>query len=201
MDSASCANSEDGLILLETVNGVGEAEFLRRPLRCGTDHDSIPDLMAGVYEITALDEAGCPAVLLVSVGAPPPIVVLLDSLDRPSCAGDLDGALSVTTEGGAGTGFDIQWTVDGLPAGQGPQLNGIGEGVYAVVVTDSAGCTGDIASIPLVAEGDVTLTVPADTALCAGLPLQLEAMADGATELGLLPEASPEWVLLRPWPN
>ena len=71
-----------------------------------------------------------------------------------------------------------------MPAGQGPQLNGIGEGVYAVVVTDSAGCYRDIASIPLVAEGDVTLTVPADTALCAGLPLQLEAMADGATELG-----------------
>ncbi|MGB1618965.1 MAG: T9SS type B sorting domain-containing protein, partial [Flavobacteriales bacterium] len=185
VDSASCANSEDGLILLETVNGVGEAEFtFVGPFGAVPTTDSIPDLMAGVYEITALDEAGCPAVLLVSVGAPPPIVVLLDSLDRPSCAGDLDGALSVTTEGGAGTGFDIQWTVDGLPAGQGPQLNGIGEGVYAVVVTDSAGCTGDIASIPLVAEGDVTLTVPADTALCAGLPLQLEAMAEGATELG-----------------
>lgn len=185
VDSASCANSEDGLILLETVNGVGEAEFtFVGPFGAVPTTDSIPDLMAGVYEITALDEAGCPAVLLVSVGAPPPIVVLLDSLDRPSCAGDLDGALSVTTEGGAGTGFDIQWTVDGLPAGQGPHLNGIGEGVYAVVVTDSAGCTGDIASIPLVAEGDVTLTVPADTALCAGLPLQLEAMADGATELG-----------------
>ena len=185
VDSATCFNSEDGLILLETLNGVGEAEFtFVGPFGAVPTTDSIPDLMAGVYEITALDEAGCPAVLLVSVGAPPPIVVLLDSLDRPSCAGDLDGALSVTTEGGAGTGFDIQWTVDALPAGQGPQLNGIGEGVYAVVVTDSAGCTGDIASIPLVAEGDVTLTVPADTSLCAGLPLQLEAMAEGATELG-----------------
>ena len=73
-----------------------------------------------------------------------------------------------TTEGGAGTGFDIQWTVDGLPAGQGPHLNGIGEGVYAVVVTDSAGAP-DIASIPLVAEGDVTLTV-LRTPPCAGLP-------------------------------
>ena len=93
VDSASCANSEDGLILLETVNGVGEAEFtFVGPFGAVPTTDSIPDLMAGVYEITALDEAGCPAVLLVSVGAPPPIVVLLDSLDRPSCAGDLDGA-------------------------------------------------------------------------------------------------------------
>ena len=59
VDSASCANSEDGLIL-ETVNGVGEAEFAVGQLArvpCGF----IPDLMAGVYEITALDEGGLPS--------------------------------------------------------------------------------------------------------------------------------------------
>lgn len=184
VDSATCANSEDGLILLETVNAVGEAEFtFVGPFGALPSTDSIPDLAAGVYEITALDEAGCPAVLLVSVGAPPPVVVLLDSLDRPSCAGDLDGSLSVTVSGGSGAGFDIAWTVDGTPAGTGQALTDIGEGNYAVMVTDGAGCTGDIASIPLVAEGDVMLTVPLDTALCAGQPLSLEAMAEGATDV------------------
>ena len=184
VDSATCANSEDGLILLETVNAVGAAEFtFVGPFGALPSTDSIPDLAAGVYEITALDEAGCPAVLLVSVGAPPPVVVLLDSLDRPSCAGDLDGSLSVTASGGSGAGFDIAWTVDGMPAGTGQALTGIGEGNYAVTVTDGEGCTGDIASIPLVAEGDVTLTVPLDTALCAGQSLSLEAMAEGATDV------------------
>ena len=184
VDSATCANSEDGLILLETVNAVGEAEFtFVGPFGALPATDSIPDLAAGVYEITALDEAGCPAVLLVSVGAPSPVVVLLDSLDRPSCAGDLDGSLLVTVSGGSGAGFDIAWTVDGSPAGTGQALTGIGEGNYAVTVTDGAGCTGDIASIPLVAEGDVTLTVPLDTALCAGQPLSLEALAEGATDV------------------
>ena len=184
VDSATCANSEDGLILLETVNAVGAAEFtFVGPFGALPSTDSIPDLAAGVYEITALDEAGCPAVLLVSVGAPPPVVVLLDSLDRPSCAGDLDGSLSVTASGGSGAGFDIAWTVDGMPAGTGQALTGIGEGNYAVTVTDGEGCTGDIASIPLVAEGNVTLTVPLDTALCAGQSLSLEAMAEGATDV------------------
>jgi len=185
VDSATCANSEDGLILLETVNAVGEVEFtFVGPFGATPSTDSIPDLASGVYEITAIDDAGCPAVLLVSVGAPPPLVVLLDSLDRPSCAGDLDGTLSVTVSGGSGTGFDIQWTVDGESAGEGALLTGIGEGQYAVVATDAAGCTGDIAFIPLVAEGDVTLTVPADTALCAGSSLTLEAFAEGATDTG-----------------
>lgn len=197
VDSATCANSEDGLILLETVNAVGAAEFtFVGPFGALPSTDSIPDLAAGVYEITALDEAGCPAVLLVSVGAPPPVVVLLDSLDRPSCAGDLDGSLSVTASGGSGAGFDIAWTVDGMPAGTGQALTGIGEGNYAVTVTDGEGCTGDIASIPLVAEGDVTLTVPLDTALCAGQSLSLEAMAEGATDVNwTLPDGTTDFGL------
>ena len=184
VDSATCANTDDGLILLETNNGVGDADFtFVGPFGALPSTDSIPDLSAGIYEVTAIDEAGCPAVLLVSVGAPPPVVVLLDSLDRPSCAGDQDGSLSVTVSGGSGSGYDVLWTAEGVFVGGGAILDGVGEGVYAVEVTDGAGCSGDIASIPLVAEGDVVLTVPNDTALCAGVPFLIEASAQGATDL------------------
>ena len=184
VDSATCANSEDGLILLETQGGTGDAEFtFVGPFGAVPAGDSIPDVGAGVYEITALDEAGCPAVLLVSVGAPPPLVIGLDTLDRPSCAGDLDGTVAVTVSGGTGTEYDIAWSEGGVPVGTGAVLDGIGEGQYAVTAEDEAGCTGSIASIPVVAEGDVTLTVPADTALCAGQALELTAVADGATDL------------------
>ncbi len=163
---------------------MGEPDFtFVGPFGALPSTDSIPDLSAGIYEVTAIDEAGCPAVLLVSVGAPPPVVVLLDSLNRPSCTGDFDGALSVSVSGGSGAGFGVQWTAEGVFVGEGAVLDGVGEGVYAVEVTDDAGCVGDIASIPLVAEGDVTLTVPPDTALCAGAPLTIEANAEGATEL------------------
>ncbi|MBK12138.1 MAG: hypothetical protein CL849_01245 [Crocinitomicaceae bacterium] len=184
VDSATCANTEDGLILLETNNGVGEADFtFVGPFGALPSTDSIPDLSSGIYEVTAIDEAGCPAVLFVSVGAPPPVVVLLDSLDRPSCAGDQDGALFVSVSGGSGAGYDIQWTTEGVLVGGGAVLDGVGEGIYAVEVTDGAGCSGDIASIPLVAEGDVVLTVPNDTALCAGIPFSMGASAQGATDL------------------
>lgn len=192
VDSATCSNSEDGLILLETQGGTGEAEFtFVGPFGAVPTGDSIPDVGAGVYEITALDEAGCPAVLLVSVGAPPPLVVGLDTLDRPSCAGDMDGSVSVTVTGGTGPSYDIAWNESGVPVGTGAVLDGIGEGQYAVIVEDEAGCTGSIASIPIVAEGDVTLTVPADTALCAGESLELTAVADGATDLSwFLPDGT-----------
>ena len=54
VDSATCANSEDGLILLETQGGTGDAEFtFVGPFGAVPVGDSIADVGAGVYEITA----------------------------------------------------------------------------------------------------------------------------------------------------
>jgi len=119
---------------------------------------------------------------LVSVEAPPPVIVLLDSLVRPSCAGDEDGYLAVTVEGGVGGPYEVNWSLDAAPWSSGPIQASIGEGVYAVEALDGQGCLGSIESIPLLAQGDVVLSVPSDTALCAGTPLQLQAQATGATE-------------------
>ena len=185
VDSASCANAEDGQIVLTTENGTGNVDFtFSGPFGATATGDTIEGVAAGVYEVTALDAAGCPAVLLVEVGAPPPIQVLLDSLVRPSCSGDSNGLLSVSAAGGTGSPaeFVFTWSSSGAVVGMGSTLPDLGEGEYAVEVTDASGCTGTIASIPLVAEGDVALVVPPDTALCAGAPLVLEAEATGANE-------------------
>lgn len=209
---AGCSESEDGSIALTTQNGVGDIEFtFVGPFGAMAVGDTIGGVGAGIYEVTALDEAGCPSVLLVEVGAPPPVIVVLDSLDRPSCAGDADGLLAVSVSGGAGSGFEVNWTLDGAPFASGGTIEGLEEGQYAVEAVDPSGCTGGIASIPLVAEGDVTLSIPGDTALCAGVPLTLEASATGATEAywsvpgegggvgltastGVLPEGTNHWV-------
>lgn len=194
VDSASCANSEDGQIVLSTENAVGAVDYtFSGPFGAFPSGDTISDVGAGIYEVTALDSEGCPAVLLVAVGAPPPLVVLLDSLLRPSCSGDLNGFLSVSAEGGSGdpASFGFDWTLDGEPVGDNPELDSVGEGNYSVEVTDELGCTGAIASIPVVAEGDVQLSVPADTALCAGSSLVLEAEATGANDASWwLPDGS-----------
>lgn len=183
VDPASCADSEDGQITLETENGTGEVDFtFTGPFGAMPASDTIAGVGAGIYEVTALDDAGCPAVLLVEVGAPPPVVVLLDSLVRPSCVGDENGFLSVAVSGGAGPPYDVQWLLDGVFFGNGPDQENLGEGPYAVEVFDPAGCPGSIAAIALVAEGDVQLTLPSDTTLCSGSPLELEATATGATE-------------------
>lgn len=182
---AACFNSEDGEVYFSTENGQGPVEYtFVGPFGAQAVGDTVAGLGAGVYEVTAIDSAGCPSVLLVEVGSPPPLVVVLDSLLRPSCAGDFDGYLAVSATGGSGdpSTFIFQWTLDGAGFEDGPDIAGLGEGQYAVVAVDSAGCTGSIASIPLVAQGDVSLVVPADTALCAGQPLVLEALAEGATE-------------------
>jgi len=184
VDSASCSNSEDGQIVLLPVDASGSVDYtFVGPFGATPAADTIPNLGAGVYEITGLDEAGCRAVLLVAVGAPDPVVVTLDSLDRPSCVGDEDGALSIEATGGTGTpdNWNVAWTLDGESYGTGAVISGLGEGIYAVTVMDEAGCTGEIASVPLVAEGDVVLSVPSDTVLCAGSPLVLEGEATGAS--------------------
>ncbi len=183
VDSATCSNSEDGQVVLTTANGTGEVDFIfSGPFGAMAVGDTVAGVGAGVYEVTALDSAGCPAVLLVSVEAPPPVIVLLDSLVRPSCAGDEDGYLAVTVEGGVGGPYEVNWSLDAAPWSSGPIQASIGEGVYAVEALDGQGCLGSIESIPLLAQGDVVLSVPSDTALCAGTPLQLQAQATGATE-------------------
>lgn len=183
VDPASCANSEDGQVVLTTENGTGAVDFtFSGPFGAVAVGDTVSDVGAGVYEVTALDSAGCPAVLLVDVPAPPPVVVVLDSLARPSCAGDEDGHLSVSVNGGAGMPYLVNWTLDGMPWAEGPVQASIGEGLYAVEAVDAQGCTGGIEAIPVLAQGDVSLTVPSDTALCAGTPLELEALSTGATE-------------------
>lgn len=204
VDSASCAGSEDGTIVLNTLNGTGEAAFtFVGPFGAVPVTDTISGVGAGVYEVTALDEAGCPAVILVNVAAPPPVVVTLDSLDRPSCSGDVDGALSVLAYGGQGdpASWLYSWTLNGdaLPDESGPSVLNLGEGTYAITVTDEAGCEGDIASIPLLAEGDIELNVPADTTLCAGQTLVLEATAQGAsTTLWSAPDSTTGPGLITP---
>lgn len=194
VDSASCANSEDGSIVLETSNGTGDPDFtFVGPFGAIPVGDTITGVGPGVYEITAIDEAGCPAVLLVSVQSPPPLFVVLDSLVRPSCAGDEDGTLVALASGGSGdpVTWSFNWFLDSALVGTGQGLYGIGEGEYAVEVIDDAGCTEEIASIPLVAEGDVSLVVPEDTTLCAGQPLSMEAYAEGAIQTSwLLPDNS-----------
>ena len=183
VDSATCANSEDGQVVLTTENGAGEVDYtFSGPFGAVVVGDTVAGVGAGVYEVTALDSAGCPAVLLVNVAAPPPVVVLLDSLGRPSCSGDEDGFLSVSVTGGVGSSYEVNWALDDVPWATGPVQAAIGEGVYAVQATDEQGCSGSIEAIPLLAQGDVNLTVPADTALCAGTPLELEAASTGATE-------------------
>ena len=183
VDSATCANSEDGQVVLTTENETGGVEFtFSGPFGAVAVGDTVSGVGAGVYEVTALDSAGCPAVLLVDVAAPPPVVVVLDSLGRPSCSGDEDGYLSVFVTGGEGAPYEVNWTLDAAPWSSGSILNAIGEGLYAVEATDAQGCSGGIEAIPVLAQGDVSLSVPPDTSLCAGAPLGLEAESTGATE-------------------
>ena len=194
VDSATCADSEDGSVVLTTLNGTGSVDFtFSGPFGAVAVGDTVSGVGPGVYEVTALDESGCPAVLLVTVESPPALFVTLDSLVRPSCVGDTDGALFASASGGTGfsSGWEFNWFLDGQPTGQGPALDALGEGDYGVLVVDDAGCAGEVESIPLIAQGDVVLTVPSDTALCAGQILVLEAESEGATQsTWTLPDSS-----------
>ena len=73
VDSATCANSEDGQVVVLPLNATGSVDYtFVGPFGAMPAGDTIVGLGAGIYEVTGLDEAGCPAVVLVSVGAPDP---------------------------------------------------------------------------------------------------------------------------------
>jgi len=98
-------------------------------------------LSAGTYIVQAQDGGFC-GTTQVSLTEPTPLA-LQDSLITPvTCRGGQDGQIQVTVTGGT-LPYTYTWqsgTGQPLP-GNTPNLSGLSEGTYSVLITDNNGCT------------------------------------------------------------
>ena len=94
------------------------------------------NLTAGTYSVTVSDLRGCNDTRSVTITEPTALVATVVNHTNVSCSGGADGGAAVAVTGGTGS-YTYAWDNGGT---NGNLLNA-SAGVYAVTVTDGAGCT------------------------------------------------------------
>lgn len=135
----------------------------------GANTQTVGNLSAGTYAVTAFDSHQCSATAVNTLTEPTPITIATTATNE-SAAGACDGLL-VLTGGGGVQPYTINWS-NGYTM---PTINGLCSGTYTVTITDANGCTA--ASAGVVGSGsctnntlvvsitsqDLSCTHPADT--------------------------------------
>lgn len=136
--NTKCADTDEGEGLVETVtNAFGTISYTWFD---GSYNQSISDLLPGNYAVTVSDGNGCSDDATLVITPPPPIqpniqITSNHNGESISCPDALDGAMEAFPVNGFGA-YTYLW--DHGPATK--AVTGLGQGTYAVTVTDNYGC-------------------------------------------------------------
>ncbi len=128
----TCGSDNNGAITAIITNGVAPLSY---QWSTGATTASIDGLSAGTYGLIITDASGCSTSAFVDISAANPMM-LTCSAEDVLCAGDTDGAASVSVTGGA-LPYSYAWS-NGITT---ETVADLAAGVYTVTVTDANGCT------------------------------------------------------------
>lgn len=145
-------------ILINSTSGFSTYQWSLNGNALNIQTDSLYASQPGTYVVLATDSIGCSAIDSVVVTSSAPTVAL--GPDVFLCNND-----SILVN--ATSGFtDYQWLLNGNPVGTQSSIYVSSPGTYVVIVTDSSGCINS--DTIAVTAGNITVTLAADTAFCAG---------------------------------
>lgn len=150
----NCAGSNTGSASATITGAIGQVSYAWSN---GGQTQTISNLAAGTYTVTATGANGCTLVLSAQVTSPLPLLLSVDSHTNVSCAGSLNGTATVSATGGTAP-YTFHWS-NGSNA---PSINGLAAGTYTCTVTDSKGCT-STNSTQIASPAAVTLAVGSQT--------------------------------------
>ena len=127
-----CFGDATGSATAMAVGGVAPLSYL---WSTGETSPEITGLTAGSYTVVVTDAAGCTLSETAMIAQPPLLTLFLQPTDL-DCAGDSDGAISSTVNGGTPP-YSYLWDTGDTD----PNLSGLTAGIYALTVTDANGCT------------------------------------------------------------
>lgn len=179
---ATCADSEDGVVVLVTFGGSGTAAGME----FSTDGETfasgnVLNVGGGTYTFYAMDVNGCVSGTAneYTVGAPDPIVIS-GNANGILCNGDTNGAISFNGEGGNG---GLVFSFNGGEDGDVTSFGDLAPGDYMVVATDVEGCMAE-ATFTVEDFDAVALTASAIAVSCNGdMDGSVELSATGGTSL------------------
>ncbi|WNJ18169.1 LamG-like jellyroll fold domain-containing protein [Pontibacter sp. G13] len=129
-----CFGDSSGQALAEGQNGTLPYTFIWSHGETGPTAFAIPT--DGPWEVILVDSVGCQDTTQLFADVPPQMFLAL-TMDPVDCFGTATGAISARGSGGV-PGYSYQWE-PGL-AEKGNEVSDLLAGLYAVTVTDSAGC-------------------------------------------------------------
>ena len=133
-----CYGDSTGVLFSALVGGAGGYSYTWNN---GSTIDSIYNLGAGTYWVTAQDTNGCTLTDTVTLTQPSlPFTTTASTQSNfngfgISCNGGNDGSISVSAQG-SNAPYSYAWSNGATTASQ----SNLGQGTYTVVVTDSLGC-------------------------------------------------------------
>lgn len=142
----------------------------------GATTQTLAGLGPGDYTVTVSGVNSCTATATATlVPSTDNFSVTLSHTDV-SCAGAADGTATAQVNGGQ-TPVALAWTPGGSTAAT---ITGLGPGDYSCTATDSQGCSA-IATVTIEEPEAVTVQAMADTAVCEGTSITLQAEGSGGT--------------------
>ncbi|MFH1320459.1 MAG: PKD domain-containing protein [Bacteroidota bacterium] len=132
----SCNGGSDGQATVSATGGTPPYAYLWDDAGSQTTA-SATGLIAGIYNVSVTDSAGCVATVSVTIGEPSALTTSLSGNDA-SCNGDCDGDATVTAAGGT-MPYAYLWNDSGAQTTS--IATGLCAGTYSATLTDSNGCT------------------------------------------------------------
>lgn len=164
IQEVKCFGNSDGVITATVTGGVEPYQFAwSGPGGFFSASPDLANLLAGTYGLVITDANGCMYVDSgVEVGQPDEAVTTQIPVPDKICEDTQDGTATVSVQGGTGP-YTYLWSNGQTTA----TATGLGEGLFAVTVTDSQNCSWED-EVEIISYGQMTSELTQIPALCHG---------------------------------
>ncbi len=174
-----CAGESTGEILLDISGGTSPYNVIWND--DVTDEDRL-NITNGNYAVTISDDNGCSITDAYVVDAPNALAFTLLTYEDVLCAGEENGSINVTTQGGTGI-LSFEWTMDGEIGvfSTDQNIENLAAGDYTLFVSDGNSCEID-STVSISEPTELSMSFDLTPITCQGYDdAVIEAIPDGGT--------------------
>lgn len=163
-----CFGNANGAISISVAGGTGPYTYnWTKDTAPFAATEDLSNLGPGVYEVSVSDANNCgPKTAAFTITEPPVLTLALATQTNVLCFGTSTGAITVTVAGGT-PAYAFAWTGPNGFASGNQDLTNIPAGTYNLVLTDSAGCTRQLA-VAVTQPSEIIITAATTEIECFG---------------------------------